>query len=114
MSHTDGSGSVYGTRRTGPPRDPLLVTALGVGLVGVLVGVLFATGVLGGGEPAGTDGGRPRSDHGAAQPDRERTGTQPDDVRTVPHTEPRPGSGRDRRAEGAPWRRFRSLPRPRR
>ncbi|GIJ19769.1 RICIN domain-containing protein [Micromonospora lutea] len=51
MSETDGSGTVYGNRRPGPARDPLLVTALAVGLIGVLLGVLFATGVLGGGDP---------------------------------------------------------------
>ena len=52
MSEIDGSGTVYGARRTGLPRDPLLRAALAVGLVGVLVGVLFATGVLGGGDPS--------------------------------------------------------------
>ncbi|GIJ79268.1 Ricin-type beta-trefoil lectin domain-containing protein [Micromonospora phaseoli] len=52
MSETDGSGTVYGTRRAGPRHDPLLIAALAVGLVGVLAGVLFAAGVLGGGEPA--------------------------------------------------------------
>ncbi|MFG2060439.1 RICIN domain-containing protein [Micromonospora sp. NPDC048871] len=51
MSETEGSGRVYGTQRRGLLRDPLLSTALGVGLVGVLVGVLFATGVLGGDPP---------------------------------------------------------------
>ncbi|TCB91012.1 hypothetical protein E0H26_26370 [Micromonospora zingiberis] len=51
MSETDGPGTVYGTRRAGLPRDPLLHAALAVGVVGVLVGVLFATGVLGGGDP---------------------------------------------------------------
>ncbi|MDG4792974.1 RICIN domain-containing protein [Micromonospora sp. WMMD1082] len=51
MSETDGSGTVYGSSRAGPPRDPLVLTALAVGLVGVLLGVLFATGVLGGGDP---------------------------------------------------------------
>ncbi|WP_433531649.1 RICIN domain-containing protein [Micromonospora sp. CA-263727] len=51
MSETDGSGTVYGSRRAGLPRDPLLLAALSVGLVGVLAGVLFATGVLGGDEP---------------------------------------------------------------
>ncbi|WFE44790.1 RICIN domain-containing protein [Verrucosispora sp. WMMD1129] len=55
MSETDGSGTVYGNRRpAGLPRDPLLVTALAVGLVGVLLGVLFATGVLGGEQPQPT------------------------------------------------------------
>ncbi|MFI7075792.1 RICIN domain-containing protein [Micromonospora sp. NPDC049903] len=50
MSETDGSGTVYGTRRSGPPRDPVLLVAGAVGLVGVLAGVLFATGLLGGGD----------------------------------------------------------------
>ena len=51
MSETDGPGTVYGTRRPLLRRDPLLGTALAIGLVGVLVGILFATGVLGGGDP---------------------------------------------------------------
>ncbi|WP_431930980.1 RICIN domain-containing protein [Micromonospora sp. RP3T] len=49
----DPSGTVYGARpaRGGSrlPRDPLMRTALGIGLVGVLLGAFFATGVLGGG-----------------------------------------------------------------
>ncbi|GGM21071.1 hypothetical protein GCM10011608_02110 [Micromonospora sonchi] len=47
----DGVGSVYGTRRAGLPRDPLLLGALAVGLVGMLVGVLFASGVFDGDDP---------------------------------------------------------------
>lgn len=49
---TDPSGTVYGGRRParrGLPQDPLMRIALGVALVGVLLGVFFATGVLGGG-----------------------------------------------------------------
>ncbi|RQX16354.1 hypothetical protein DDE19_15400 [Micromonospora ureilytica] len=49
----DPHGTVYGGRRraarSGPLSDPLLRVALGVGLVGVLLGVVFATGLLGGG-----------------------------------------------------------------
>ncbi|MEV7328982.1 RICIN domain-containing protein [Micromonospora sp. NPDC093244] len=49
----DPAGTVYGGRRraarSGPLADPLLRVALGVGLVGVLLGVVFATGLLGGG-----------------------------------------------------------------
>ncbi|MEV1145303.1 RICIN domain-containing protein [Micromonospora sp. NPDC049799] len=48
----DESGTVYGggrAARPGLPGDPLLRTALIVGVVGVLLGVFFATGVLGGG-----------------------------------------------------------------
>ncbi|WP_319461961.1 RICIN domain-containing protein [Micromonospora sp. RTP1Z1] len=51
--HTDPPGTVYGAPRTarpGLPRDPLMRLALGVALVGVLLGVFFATGVLGGGD----------------------------------------------------------------
>ncbi|MGK5443459.1 RICIN domain-containing protein [Micromonospora sp. URMC 105] len=51
--HHDPSGTVYGARRAarpGLPRDPLMRFALATGLVGVLVGVFFATGVLGGGD----------------------------------------------------------------
>ncbi|MFI6064674.1 RICIN domain-containing protein [Micromonospora sp. NPDC051227] len=52
----DPAGTVYGGRgraaRSGPLSDPLLRVALGVGLVGVLLGVVFATGLLGAdGEP---------------------------------------------------------------
>ncbi|MFE9958201.1 RICIN domain-containing protein [Micromonospora sp. NPDC005299] len=49
---TDPSGTVYGGRRParrGLPQDPLMRIALGVAVVGVLLGVFFATGVLGGG-----------------------------------------------------------------
>ncbi|MFC3504622.1 RICIN domain-containing protein [Micromonospora krabiensis] len=45
----DPPGTVYGSprpARPGPPRDPLMRVALAVGLVGVLLGVLFATGVF--------------------------------------------------------------------
>jgi hypothetical protein len=48
----DPSGTVYGGRRPARrrlPQDPLMRIALGVALVGVLLGVFFATGVLGGG-----------------------------------------------------------------
>ncbi|SCG43195.1 RICIN domain-containing protein [Micromonospora halophytica] len=51
--HHDPSGTVYGARpapRPGLPRDPLMRFALATGLVGVLLGVFFATGVLGGGD----------------------------------------------------------------
>ncbi|MET8230239.1 RICIN domain-containing protein [Micromonospora sp. NPDC005298] len=52
--HPDPAGTVYGGRRraagSGPLADPLLRVALGVGLVGVLLGVVFATGLLGGGD----------------------------------------------------------------
>ncbi|PWU58329.1 hypothetical protein DLE60_22295, partial [Micromonospora globispora] len=50
---TDPPGTVYGARRTvrpGLPRDPLMRTALAVALFGVLLGVLFASGVLTGGD----------------------------------------------------------------
>ncbi|MEU5941899.1 RICIN domain-containing protein [Micromonospora sp. NPDC047548] len=49
----DPSGTVYGARRAtrpGLPRDPLMRFALAIGLVGVLLGGFFATGVLGGGD----------------------------------------------------------------
>lgn len=36
------------------PRDPLMRGALAIGLVGVLLGVFFATGVLGGGDGPAT------------------------------------------------------------
>ncbi|NES16392.1 MULTISPECIES: RICIN domain-containing protein [Micromonospora] len=54
--HTDPPGTVYGARRPGRarlPQDPLMRVALGVAAAGVLVGLFFATGVLGAG------GGRP-------------------------------------------------------
>ncbi|MFG1673111.1 RICIN domain-containing protein [Micromonospora sp. NPDC049282] len=50
--HTDPPGTVYGARPARGvrlPQDPLMRIALGVALVGVLLGVFFATGVLGGG-----------------------------------------------------------------
>ncbi|SIN35068.1 RICIN domain-containing protein [Micromonospora cremea] len=49
----DPAGTVYGGRRTarpGPLADPLLRVALAVGLVGVILGVVFATGAFGGGD----------------------------------------------------------------
>ncbi|MEH0980862.1 RICIN domain-containing protein [Micromonospora sp. CPCC 205556] len=49
----DPAGTVYGSGRTPRsrlPRDPLMRVALATGLVGVLLGVFFATGVLGGGD----------------------------------------------------------------
>ncbi|MEV4844963.1 RICIN domain-containing protein [Micromonospora matsumotoense] len=49
--HRDPSGTVYGAPRAarpGLPRDPLMRFALAAGLAGVLLGVFFATGVLGG------------------------------------------------------------------
>ncbi|MCZ7420735.1 MULTISPECIES: RICIN domain-containing protein [unclassified Micromonospora] len=94
MSHTDGSGSVYGTRRAGPPRDPLLVTALGLGLVGVLVGVLFATGVLGGGEPAPVPtvaGPGPST----ARPSPTESEPEPSPSRSEPSPEPSPSRDPD-------------------
>ncbi|GAA0376603.1 RICIN domain-containing protein [Micromonospora gifhornensis] len=51
MSETDGPGTVYGTRRGGLLRDPLLGTALAIGLIGILAGVVFATGALDDGDP---------------------------------------------------------------
>ncbi|MEU2613031.1 RICIN domain-containing protein [Micromonospora sp. NPDC007271] len=51
--HTDPPGTVYATRRAlrlRLPRDPLMRAALGVAVVGVLLGTFFATGVLGGGD----------------------------------------------------------------
>ncbi|MEV6705993.1 RICIN domain-containing protein [Micromonospora wenchangensis] len=51
--HHDPSGTVYGARRAarpGLPADPLMRFALAAGLAGVLLGVFFATGVLGGGD----------------------------------------------------------------
>ncbi|WFE38602.1 RICIN domain-containing protein [Micromonospora sp. WMMD998] len=50
--HSDPSGTVYRAPRARGvrlPEDPLMRIALGVALVGVLLGVFFATGVLGGG-----------------------------------------------------------------
>ncbi|MEU1246319.1 RICIN domain-containing protein [Micromonospora arida] len=47
----DPAGTVYGGRqapRPGPLADPLLRVALAVGVVGVLLGVVFATGLLDG------------------------------------------------------------------
>lgn len=49
--HRDPPGTVYGARRAarpGLPRDPLMRFALAAGLAGVLLGIFFATGVLGG------------------------------------------------------------------
>ncbi|MCI4064452.1 RICIN domain-containing protein [Micromonospora sp. R77] len=49
---TDPPGTVYGARpaaRPGRAGDPLLRIALGVAVAGVLLGLFFATGVLGGG-----------------------------------------------------------------
>jgi hypothetical protein len=46
---TDPPGTLYGGRRTRLPQDPLMRIALGVAVAGVLLGLFFATGVLGGG-----------------------------------------------------------------
>jgi hypothetical protein len=92
MSETDGSGTVYGTRRPGLPRDPLLLTALGVGLVGVLLGVLFATGVLGGGEP------EPAPTLAAPSPSSVQTGpteSEPEPSPTKSKPSPTPSPSRD-------------------
>ncbi len=97
MSHTDGSGSVYGTAAPDHPAIHCSSRHSGWGWSAYWWGCCSPPACSAAASRRRTDGGRPRSDHGAAQPDRERTGTQPDDVRTVPHTEPRPGSGRDRR-----------------
>ncbi|MET8254090.1 RICIN domain-containing protein [Micromonospora sp. NPDC005197] len=51
----DPAGTVYGGRRrarSGPLADPLLRVALAVGLVGVLLGLVFATGLLDGDDEA--------------------------------------------------------------
>ncbi|MFF5215792.1 RICIN domain-containing protein [Micromonospora sp. NPDC000442] len=99
MSHTDGSGSVYGTRRAGPPRDPLLVTALAVGLVGVLLGVLFATGVLGGGEPeAAPTVAAPSPSTVQPSP----TGSEPEPSPTRPEPSPTPSPSEDPDAIAGP------------
>ncbi|MCW3844838.1 RICIN domain-containing protein [Micromonospora yasonensis] len=45
---SDPAGTVYGSRRPGLPQDPLMRIALGVAVVGVLLGLFFAAGVLGG------------------------------------------------------------------
>ncbi|MFF5171578.1 RICIN domain-containing protein [Micromonospora sp. NPDC000089] len=53
VSDEQPPGTVYGARRgrrSALPRDPLIRVALGTGLAGVLLGVFFATGVLGGGD----------------------------------------------------------------
>ncbi|MFG3689394.1 RICIN domain-containing protein [Micromonospora sp. NPDC047740] len=50
---TDPPGTVYGARRLARlrlPQDPLMRIALGVAVVGVLLGAFLATGVLGGGD----------------------------------------------------------------
>jgi Ricin-type beta-trefoil lectin domain len=47
---TDPPGTLYGGRRTRLPQDPLMRIALGVALAGVLLGLFFASGVLGGGD----------------------------------------------------------------
>ncbi|GIJ06815.1 RICIN domain-containing protein [Micromonospora andamanensis] len=95
MSETDGSGTVYGTRRPGGlPRDPLLVTALAVGLVGVLAGVLFATGVLGGDgpEPAPTVAAPSPS---TVPPDPTESAPAPSPTRSAPSPTPSPSQDPD-------------------
>ncbi|TDB75864.1 RICIN domain-containing protein [Micromonospora sp. KC723] len=71
-AHHDPSGTVYAGRRAtrrGLPRDPLLRVALATGLVGVLLGVFFATGVLGGGdEPSVTPAAVPAPASPSADP----------------------------------------------
>ncbi|MEU8422901.1 RICIN domain-containing protein [Micromonospora sp. NPDC048835] len=73
----DPAGTVYGgrpARRPGPLADPLLRVAAAVGVVGVLLGVVFATGLLDGDdEPAapaavGTASGAPPPSDPAGAP----------------------------------------------
>ncbi|RAO35476.1 Beta-galactosidase [Micromonospora noduli] len=76
----DPAGTVYGGRRraarSGPLTDPLLRVALGVGLVGVLLGVAFAIGLFGGdGEPVvpatvGATSSAAEATNSAAEPNR--------------------------------------------
>lgn len=90
----DPAGTVYGGRRAarpGLPRDPLMRTALGVGLAGVLLGVFFATGVLGGGdaEPvvpasAGTPSTAPESTPAASEPAPSSPAASPTAAPTTP------------------------------
>jgi hypothetical protein len=43
------SGRAGGTRPAG--RDPLMIGAVAIGVIGVILGILFATGVFAGGDP---------------------------------------------------------------
>lgn len=94
MSETDGPGTVYGTRSpAGLLRDPLLVTALAIGLVGVLLGVLFATGVLGGRNPEPAPPVAAPSPSGAAPPS--PTESEPEATPTEPSPTPSPSQTPD-------------------
>lgn len=50
-----GDAPVYGDRRSGGPpppgRDPLIRSALAIGFIGILLGILFATGLFVGDDP---------------------------------------------------------------
>ncbi|MFG2058655.1 RICIN domain-containing protein [Micromonospora sp. NPDC048930] len=100
---TDPPGTVYGARRPGRPglpQDPLMRIALGVAVVGVLLGLFFATGVLGGGEdqpvvPAAAVPTPAASGSSAAAPTTEAAPTTPAAPSPTPAatTPPAPAAG---------------------
>ncbi|MFE9694792.1 RICIN domain-containing protein [Micromonospora sp. NPDC005806] len=97
---TDPPGTVYGARRTGRlglPQDPLMRIALGVAVVGVLLGLFFATGVLGGGEdePVVPAAAVPTATASAAAPTTEAAPTTPaaPPPTAAPTTPPAPANG---------------------
>ncbi|MEH1165525.1 RICIN domain-containing protein [Micromonospora sp. CPCC 205539] len=80
----DRAGTVYGGRpasRPGLLGDPMLRIALGIGLVGVLLGVVFATGLLGGGDepvvPATVGAAEPTVAAASTSPSVEPSPTEP-------------------------------------
>ncbi|MCW3814752.1 RICIN domain-containing protein [Micromonospora sp. DR5-3] len=107
--HTDPPGTVYGARRPALlrlPQDPLMRIALGVAVVGVLLGAFFATGVLGGGTdrpvvPAAAVPTPSASESSAAAPTTEATPTAaatpttaaPPSPTTAPAPPPAPAAG---------------------
>ncbi|MEO3770150.1 RICIN domain-containing protein [Micromonospora sp. B9E7] len=78
----DPAGTIYGGRqapRPGPLADPLLRIAVAVGVVGALLGVVFATGLLDGddGQPVPAAVGTPSTDAESTDPPAEPSPTAP-------------------------------------
>lgn len=87
-------GTVYGAPAPRSPQDRLIPTALGVGALGVLIGVLFATGVFaGGGEPTDTTGPSGAAPTTSASPSGAAAGSTSPEAAPTPTVAPTPSTG---------------------